>query len=122
MKNRLLKDSFKNAFNGIFQAFKTERNVKYHTISAIIAISSATFLQFDGLEWVILVLTITMVFSTELLNTAIEYAIDMVCGNTYNEIAKYAKDIAAGATLIAALGAIGVFLILYLPKLINLFN
>lgn len=117
MKNRLLKDSFKNAFNGIFQAFKTERNVRYHTISAIIAIATATFLRFNLMEWVVLVLTITIVFVTELLNTAVEYAIDMVCGNTYNEIARYAKDIAAGATLIAAIGAIGVFLILYLPKL-----
>jgi diacylglycerol kinase len=120
MKNRLLKDSFKNAFNGIFQAFKTERNVRYHTISAILAIASATFLQFSRIEWVILVLTITIVFVTELLNTAVEYAIDMVCGHNYNEIAKYAKDIAAGATLIAAFGAVGVFLILYIPKIYTL--
>ncbi len=120
MKNRLLKQSFSHAFNGIVQAFKTERNVKYHCISGIASIYLATVLDFQLIEWAILIITITIVFTAELLNTAVEYAIDMVCGNEYSEIAKYAKDIAAGATLIAAIGAIGVFSILYIPKLLLL--
>ncbi|PKM50677.1 MAG: diacylglycerol kinase [Firmicutes bacterium HGW-Firmicutes-7] len=120
MKNRLLKDSFRNAFSGIFQAFKTERNIKLHCVSAILAIVFAYILKFQVIEWILIVFIITVVFVTELLNTAVEYSIDMVCGNKYNEIAKYAKDIAAGATLIAAVGAICVFLLLYLPKIIQL--
>lgn len=120
MKNRLLKQSFSHAFNGIVQAFKTERNVKYHCISGIASVFLATFLGFQPIEWSILIITITIVFAAELLNTAVEYAIDMVCGDQYSEIAKYAKDIAAGATLISAIGAVGVFSILYIPKLLIL--
>lgn len=120
MKNRRLKDSFSNAFSGIFQAFKTESNIKLHCLSATLAIVLGSFLHFNRFEWVFVVITITIVFVAEILNTAIEYTIDMVCGNTYYEIAKYAKDIAAGATLIAAFGAVGVSLLLYLPKMIEL--
>lgn len=118
MKNRKLEDSFRNAFRGIFQAFKTERNIKLHTVSAVLAIIFACLLHFSINEWVLVVLVITMVFVAELLNTAVEYTVDMVCGNNYHELAKYAKDIAAGATLIAAIGALFAALILYIPKII----
>ncbi len=120
MKNRTLQDSFRNAFRGIYQAFKTESNIKLHCLSGTLAVLMALYLGFSPTEWIFVVLTITLVFITEILNTAVEYAIDMVCGNTYHEIAKYAKDIAAGATLIAAFGAVGVSLLLYLPKIIEL--
>lgn len=120
MKNRKLEDSFRHAFEGIFQAFKTESNIKLHCLSGVLAIILAWVLKFNQLEWVVIVLAITIVFVTEILNTAVEYAIDMVCGNKYNDIAKYAKDIAAGATLIAAFGAVAIALILYLPKMLEL--
>lgn len=121
MKNRKLKDSFKNAFNGIFLAYKTEKNMRYHSVMGIFSIALATFLEFDRIEWAMLILTISFVFVAELLNTAIEYAIDMVCGSNYSDTAKYAKDIAAGATLFAAFCAIVMALFLYLPKIAKLF-
>ena len=71
------------------------------------------------MEWLILILTIGFVIVTELLNTAIEYTVDLVCGNTYNELAKYSKDIAAGATLVASLIAIIIGCVLYIPKLMT---
>ena len=119
MKNRRLKDSFTNAFRGIYQAFKTENNIRLHVVSAIIVIITAFILEFSQIEWILVIVVIIIVIVTEILNTAVEYAIDMVCGNEYNEIAKYAKDIAAGATLIAACGAFVIGVILYLPKMIN---
>lgn len=122
MKNRLLKDSFTNAFNGIFQAFKTEKNIKLHCIFAILALLFAYILRFNVCEWVIVIIIITLVFVAEMLNTAVEYAIDMVCGDNYNEIAKYAKDIAAGATLIAAFGSVIIFILIYLPKFLKIFH
>ncbi|MBC7961011.1 MAG: diacylglycerol kinase family protein [Vallitaleaceae bacterium] len=118
MKNRRLKDSFKNAFRGIFQAFNTESNIRRHCLSGLLAIILAFLLHFNWVEWVFVITAITLVFVTELLNTAIEYTVDLVCGNRYNETAKYAKDIAAGATLLAAFGAIAMSLILYLPKIL----
>jgi diacylglycerol kinase len=120
MKNRRLKESFSNAFRGIFQAYKTERNVRSHTISAFLTIILAIILEFNITEWMFLVLAISSVIVTEILNTAVEYAIDMVCGNTYHEIARYAKDIAAGATLVAAIAASIIGVMLYLPKIIDI--
>ncbi len=120
MKNRMLRDSFRNAFRGLYQAFKTERNIKLHCLSTIAAFALAIYLKFNLFEWAVLVLTITSVFVAELLNTAIEYTVDMVCGKSYHELAKYAKDIAAGATLVSALGAGCVGLFLYLPKFMAL--
>lgn len=122
MKNRKLEDSFKNAFRGIFQAFKTERNIKLHCVAGVLAILLACILHFNLLEWVLVILVITVVFVTELLNTAVEYTVDMVCGKNYHELAKYAKDIAAGATLLAAFGALFVACLLYIPKLLQLFT
>lgn len=121
MKNRNLKNSFKNASRGIVQAFKTERNVKLHTLATIIVIIFAYIFRFSIIECAILALTITLVIVAELLNTAVEYTVDMICGDKYDELAKYAKDIAAGATLIAAIGAVIVGLLLYMPKVINMF-
>lgn len=119
MKNRTLKDSFINAFNGIFQAFKTEKNIKIHCILGLVAIIGAYFLKFQVYEWVIVIITITLVIVIEMLNTSIEYAINVVCKDKYNETAKYAKDIAAGATLLAAFGSIIIFLFIYVPKLLE---
>lgn len=121
MKNRNLRNSFKNASRGIVQAFKTERNVKLHTLATIIVIIFAYIFRFNIIECVILALTITLVIVAELLNTAVEYTVDMICGDKYDELAKYAKDIAAGATLIAAIGAVIVGLLLYMPKVMNMF-
>jgi diacylglycerol kinase (ATP) len=120
MKNRHLSDSFKNAGRGIVQAFKTERNIKLHTLATFTVLFFAFVLDFTLLEFIVLVMLITIVIVAELLNTAVEYTVDMVCGDNYDKLAKYAKDIAAGATLIAAIGAIIVGLLLYIPKLIKL--
>ena len=120
MKNRGLGDSFKNACIGIRQAFITERNIKIHCIIAVLACLLAGILKFSKYEWIVIILVIIIVIVTEMLNTAVEYSIDMVCGNKYSDIAKYAKDIAAGATLISALGAVLVAVILYIPKILDL--
>ena len=118
MKNRNLRSSFSHAFNGIIQAFKTERNVKLHTMFGLLAILFGVYFKISVLEWLIIVLTIGFVIVAELLNTAIEYTVDMVCGNNYNELAKYSKDIAAGATLVAAIVAVIIGAIIFIPKII----
>ncbi|VDN46102.1 undecaprenol kinase [Petrocella atlantisensis] len=118
MKNRNLRSSFSHAFNGIIQAFKTERNVKLHTMFGLLAILFGVYFRISVLEWLIVVLTIGFVIVAELLNTAIEYTVDMVCGKTYNELAKYSKDIAAGATLVAAIVAMIIGAIIFIPKII----
>lgn len=117
MKNRHLTDSFKCAFRGIFQAFKTERNFKLHVLAMVIVLVFAWYFNFNRYEYIILVITIIIVIITELLNTAVEYTVDLVCGNKYSQLGKYAKDIAAGATLLAAVGAVIIGCILFIPKI-----
>jgi len=119
MKNRNLNESFSHAFNGIVQAFKTENNIKRHTLAAVIMVLAAVVLDISTMEWIITILLIGFVVVAELLNTAIEYTVDMVCGDTYNELAKYSKDIAAGATLVAAITAVIAGSVIYLPKVID---
>ncbi len=117
MKNRYLKDSFKHASHGIYQGIKTERNLKTEAIIGAIVLMVALMLKVKPSEWAVLLLTIGFVLVTELLNTAIEYTVDMVCGDQYHELAKYAKDIAAGATLLASLTAVAVGLFIFIPHM-----
>jgi undecaprenol kinase len=86
---------------------------------ATIAVLMGVLLKLTMTEWLVLVLTIGFVIVAELLNTAIEYTVDMVCGKTYNELAKYSKDIAAGATLIAAIIAAIIGCIIFIPKILD---
>lgn len=116
MKNRNLKESFVHAGNGILQAFKTENNIKRHTLAGALAVLAGVVLRISPIEWCIVLLLIGFVFVAEMLNTAIEYTVDMVCGDTYNELAKYSKDIAAGATLVAAITALMIGAVIFVPK------
>lgn len=116
MKNRNLNESFSHAFNGITQAFKTENNIKRHSLAGVLAVFSGIVFHISPMEWAITILVIGFVVVAELLNTAIEYTVDMVCGDNYNELAKYSKDIAAGATLVAAITAVIVGSVIFVPK------
>lgn len=120
MKSRYLSESFNHAIRGIIQSLKTERNVGIHFSMALLVLVMGLVLKVSLTEWAILIVAIGFVIVSEMLNTAIEYTVDMVCGDTYNELAKYSKDIAAGATLIAALTSAVVGLIIFTPKLIAL--
>lgn len=120
MKNRNLKESFTHATNGIIQAFKTENNIKRHTLVGSLAVLAGVLLDISAFEWVAVMILIGFVVVAELLNTAIEYTVDMVCGDTYNELAKYSKDIAAGATLVAAIVSAAAGAVIFLPKIIEI--
>lgn len=120
MKNRHFNESFKHASNGIIQAFKTENNIKRHTLAGSLAVFAGIYFRITVIEWFAIVIVIGFVIVAELLNTAIEYTVDMVCGDTYNELAKYSKDIAAGATLVAAVTAVAVGMLVFLPDFLGL--
>lgn len=115
---RTLLASFKYALSGIRFCINNERNMKIHLIAAAIVILLAWQLKISSTEVVVLVLTIMMVFVAEMINTAIEKVVDLISPQ-YHYLAKVAKDVAAGAVLVAALGAILIGCILFYPKLIN---
>ncbi len=104
--------SFQCALNGIWLAFQSERNLKIHAVISILVCSAALYLGFNQLEWIALVLCITLMIGTELINTAIEYVCDYVEPSNDSRMATI-KDISAGACFITALGCSVVGIILF---------
>ena len=120
MKNRKILKSFKYAFNGIITSFKTEKNMKFHILMMVLVIIAGTLLKISKIEWIICVILFALVISAELINTAIETIVDMITMEK-NEKAKIAKDVAAGAVLLASFCSVIVGLIIFLPHLIAIF-
>lgn len=109
--------SFKYAWAGMAYAFMTQRNFRIHTIIGTIAVSSSVFLRLSAVEIAVISLTSGLVMALELLNTAIESVVDLTVKQSYHELAKIAKDCAAGAVLISAIASVLVAGSLLLPPL-----
>ena len=119
LKTKKLINSFKYAFTGIKTSFKTEQNMKIHILIMILVILAGIILKIDALDWIILIIMISLVISAELFNTTIETVVDMITKEK-NEKAKIAKDVAAGAVLVLAIGSVIIGLIIFIPKILNL--
>lgn len=100
-------DSFNYAAEGVIHALRTQRNLWIHFMLAAAVLVAAVAFGVSRLELMVLLLAITFVLVAELVNTAIEAAVD-VASTSFDPMAKLAKDIAAGAVLIAALNAVAV--------------
>ena len=120
MKNQNLAESFKYAFSGIFETLKKERNFKIHACAAICALGLSIFLKISVVEFVCILISIAMVLSAELINTAVESAVDLLMGEKRHPLAKAAKDAAAGAVLISSINAAAVGAAIFLKRLIYL--
>lgn len=120
MKNKKIINSFKYAFTGILTAFKTERNMKFHVSAMLIVILGGFYFKLKFWEWLICISWIALVIGGELFNTAIELVVDLASPGI-NEKAKKSKDIAAGGVLVLAIGSFIVGLLIFVPKIINLF-
>lgn len=118
-KNKNFFIALKNALNGIKYVFITQRNMKIQLCFAIIAIIVAIILKCNYIEFAMIIFVIFFVIFAELINTAIERSID-VYTQEYNENAKIAKDIAAGAVTITSCAAVLIGGIIFLPKILNI--
>ena len=114
-----LPKSFHYAFEGIMQTLKEEPNFRVHIAIASLALITGFVLNLEVHEWLILLLTISFVLILELVNTAIEALVDLASPKIHPK-AKLAKDVGAAAVLFAALVAIVVGVLLFLPKVILL--
>ncbi len=106
--------SFRFAFEGILLASK-ERNMRFHLVSAVIVVIAGLWTRLSALEWLVLIITIALVIGLEMVNTAIEYVVDMASPD-FHPMAKAAKDVAAGAVLVFAIASVIIGLIIFLPK------
>lgn len=116
MKAKTFIDSFNCAVSGIIAAFRTQRNVKIHVLAAAAVIICALFLGLSRIEVVCLLFAISSVLVCEMLNTAIEYVLD-ISAKEQNSKVRVAKDIAAGATLLCAILAVLVGYLIFSPHL-----
>ncbi len=110
--------SFKNAFNGLVWAFKTQPNYKIHIVLSLLSIFGGVFLQISYFEWLTIVVLIAVGLAIETINTAIESTTDAIDKKWRNDI-KIAKDVAAGAMLIFAIGAFLIAGFIFFPKILN---
>lgn len=108
--------SFKYAFNGLRLLVVGEHNARIHFFAAVIAIGLSTYLKISLLEWVSVLCVIAGVFMAELFNSAIEKLADVVSPEVNPKI-KVIKDLAAAAVLIAAILALAVAGIIFIPKI-----
>ncbi len=115
-KRKKLRNSFKYAFEGVTEAWKTEQNLKIHFVIMALVIVAGFIFKISLIEWIVCLLLFAIVISLELINTAIETTVDIAMPEI-NEKAKYAKDIAAGAVLFSAIISVIVGLIIFLPKI-----
>jgi diacylglycerol kinase (ATP) len=111
--------SFRYAWAGLSYAFQTQRNFRIHLFVGTFAIGLSLFLNLSRVEVAIIGLTIGAVLTMELLNTAIESVVDLTVRQTYHELAKIAKDCAAGAVLISAFASVIVACSLLIPPLLE---
>jgi diacylglycerol kinase (ATP) len=102
-----LLDSFNYGFEGIIHVLRTQRNLRIHFLVAICVIAAAAALGVDRMELIVLLLAIAFVLVAEMVNSAIEGAID-VSTTSFDPNAKLAKDIAAGAVLISSAAAVAI--------------
>ncbi|RJQ45546.1 MAG: phosphatase PAP2 family protein [Gaiellales bacterium] len=116
MYRRSTLKSFTWAFEGIVYVLRTQRNMKIHFAIAIIVFSGSLFFDLNRTELIALLLTISFVLVMEMINTAVEAAIDTF-GTAFDPMAKIAKDVAAGAVLIAAVNAVAVAYLIFFDRL-----
>lgn len=115
--------SFYYAFRGIGKMIQTERNFRIHMTAILYVIIFAFFYGLDGTQWAILCLTLGLVPSLEIVNSAIENAVDIKT-REQNPNARIAKDFAAAAVLISAISSVAVAISLFSEKekLLNAFR
>lgn len=98
-------ESVNCAIEGILWAAKTQRHMRWHCLSAVAVVVVALFFRISASEFMLLALAVTLVLFAELINTAMEVLVDLVSPE-FHPLAKRAKDVAAGAVLVTAIGAV----------------
>ena len=111
--------SFGYAFQGIATAFREGRNFKVQLGFAVLAVVLGIALRIEPVEWAAVVICIGVVLGGECVNTAIEAVVDLASPD-YSELAKRAKDCAAGAVLICSFASVAVAAFVFLPRIVHL--
>lgn len=115
-KNKTFFTALRHALDGVIKAFKTERNLRFDYFIGLVVLICSLFFDFTKTEFACLCLTIGFVIFAEMINSTVEYIVDLIT-DKYDDRAKAAKDIAAGGVLIASVVAVIVAFFLFADKL-----
>ncbi|RBW70511.1 diacylglycerol kinase family protein [Bacillus taeanensis] len=118
-KNPTIIHSFRYALEGIWYAFKNERNFRIHTAAVIVVLVMAKIFALSVMKISILIIVIGIVLALELMNTAIECVVDLASPD-YHPLAKIAKDTASGAVFIFSIVAVIIGVLFFIPPILRL--
>ena len=110
--------SFGHAASGIAQAFREGRNFKVQLCFAVLAVVLGIAFRIDFAEWAIVTVCIGVVLGGECVNTAIEAVVDLASPD-YHELAKRAKDCAAGGVLVCSIASVAVAAFIFMPRIVS---
>ena len=116
-KSQGFKNTFKNARKVMRLAIRSERNIRVHLATALFVMLLGVFLGLDSVKICILLLTVAMVVSMEMINSAIEFSLDAVFHNRYSKLVGMAKDISAGAVMFVTIIAVVIGCLIFLPAI-----
>ena len=117
-KSQGFNNTFKNARKGFNLAVRSEINIRVHVTVAVLVIFGALYLKFSAVEFCLVLFAIAMVICTEMLNTAIEFALDSIYHNKYSRMVGMAKDISAGAVMFATVISVIIGVLLFGSKIL----
>jgi len=112
--------TLRNSFKGIRLALKSERNIRVHFVTAVLVMVLGVTFKFSPAEFSILLIAIAIVIIAEMVNSAIEFTLDAIFHNRYSKLVGMAKDIAAGAVMVATFISISIGILLFGSKLLIL--
>ena len=111
-----LVSSFRNALSGLSDLLRSQRNARIHLAITLAVTGSAAWLRLSGGDWALLALAAALVWTAELINTAVEAVVDLASPG-WLPLARSAKDLSAAAVLVAAVGAAVVGALVLAPPL-----
>ncbi|MCA0970044.1 diacylglycerol kinase family protein [Halobacillus litoralis] len=112
---------FRFAWNGIQEVCRTERNFRIHLTAVAVVVTAGILLGLSPLEWAVIVLICSLVMALEMVNSSIERIMDYLAPEKH-PMAGLIKDMAAGAVLVASIGAVLIAFFLLLPKIVDLLS
>ena len=117
LKNKHYIDSWINGFKGIWYAIRTQRNAKIQLVIALIVIICCIYFQLNITECMFLSFATMLIIITEVMNTAIEEAVNL-CTDKFHPLAKIAKDVAAGAVVLSAINAVMIAIFIIVSRIL----
>lgn len=116
LKNKNFIDAWKKAFSGIWYTIKTQRNIKIQLVIAVIVVACMIIFKLNITECIFLTFATMLVIILEVMNTAIEATVNL-CTDKFHPIAKIAKDVAAGAVVLASLNAVIILILICVSRI-----